>query len=139
MTVPITEWGRDHWSTFAYVETVCVDYGGDPSRARNGFARMRCNPKRHPEYATRDMLGDLRDGSQYPTRLEGTKTLENHDDWDCVDDMVAEGLLEDIGFTMFPRFKLSEKGHEVSAHLRRHKADGGNFSDFSYRHRGKAL
>ena len=68
-----------------------------------------------------------------------SKTLENHDDWDCVDDMVAEGLLEDVGFTMSPRFKLSEKGFEVSEHLRRHKAEGGNFSDFSYRHGGKAL
>jgi hypothetical protein len=29
--VPIELWGKDHWTTLAYIETRCVDYDGVPN------------------------------------------------------------------------------------------------------------
>lgn len=57
-------WGRDHWSTLAYIETRIVDHSGVPSREH-----MRCDPKRHPLLAHDGSRG----GSPSPTRLTGGK------------------------------------------------------------------
>ena len=128
--VPITDFGRDHWSTFAYVECVCVDGGGVPS-----LRRMRCNPKTHPQFA------HLRTWDEaYGTRLKGhlehfPRILPQHDDWDCINDLVAAGLMSfSVNFlstSPVPQFKLTEKGQEVAALLRIHKARGEIFSTFN--------
>lgn len=39
-------WGRDHWSTLAFIETLCVDHHGGLSDKHR--RNMRCNPERHP-------------------------------------------------------------------------------------------
>lgn len=46
--IPVTEWGRDHWSTLGYVEIRCVYYGGKLNNDR-----MRTYARRH-----RKLLGD---------------------------------------------------------------------------------
>jgi hypothetical protein len=30
MTIPIGQFGQDHWQLLTYVETRCVDHGGQP-------------------------------------------------------------------------------------------------------------
>ena len=88
--VPVTEFGKDHWSTLAYIETRIVDHGGLLMADQ-----MRCHSGRHPMLAAarRRSLLDDSDGSQYPTQLKNGK-LEDHDDYDCADDLIAAGLLE---------------------------------------------
>ena len=132
MSVPavvIEVWGKDHWSTFAYIETVCVDNKGVPSKDR-----MRCNPLIHPglmgRYARRELVvhnGDYK----FPTMLKGRMTLINHDDWSCMNDCEAVGLIEDIGTGTNPVYKLTPMGFEVSKQLRAHKANGGQFAEFN--------
>jgi len=107
MTVPIDKWGKDHWSVFAYIETLCVD-----GNRVIDHRRMR------------------RDGVKYPTRLKGMEELPNHNDWDCADDIEAAGLAENAGTGINRLYKLTEKGFEVAALLRKHKANGGWFSNF---------
>lgn len=56
----------------------------------------------------------------------------NLDDWDCVEDLEKAELLNIIslvnGFV-----KLTDKGFEVVADLRKHKASGRRFSNFVYK------
>jgi hypothetical protein len=100
--VPMTLFGTDHWSTFAYVETRTVDHKG-----LLDHDRMRCHAGRHPVMlrAKRRVSGGSADGSRYPTRIKASATpdpdgrygvteVPDHDDYDCLDDLIAAGLLE---------------------------------------------
>ena len=120
MTIPITEFGKDHWSAFAYVETRIVDHGGVVAKQH-----LRCIRKRHPHRAH-----EGGDASAYPTRLRGGRTQPDHDDWDCLDDLEEAGLLENAGTGMNPVFRLTNLGREVAGKLRGHKGQGGQFSEF---------
>lgn len=115
--VPMDQFGRDHWSTLAYLETVAVDHGG-----RIAFQRMRCDRTRHPHYA--HMPLEL-EGGRYPTRLKGGVERDDHDDWDCLDDLEAAGLVLSIGTGAQPIVKMTPEGLRIAAALRKHRADSG--------------
>lgn len=102
--VPIGLFGKDHWSTFAYVETRAVDHKGLLSHDH-----LRCHAGRHPVMmaAKRRLLAvdNTMFDSRYPTRLKSSPTpgddgrfgvteLPDHDDYDCLDDLITAGLLE---------------------------------------------
>lgn len=128
--VPIEWFGRDHWSTLAYLETVVVDQGGKIDNRR-----MRTDSRRHRTLAARPHLTA---GKKYPTRLAGGRLLENHDDWDCLQDMEAAGLvtvvLREFRGPFFNSNRvtvgLTERGWKVAAEVREHKGSGGSFSSF---------
>lgn len=126
--VPMSVWGRDHYSTFAYLETRVVDYKGTIAKQH-----MRTDENRHPGLAFRlPFSGDDPNEERYPTKLVGFVKLRDHDDWDCVDDMVVAGLIEKHGTGLYPIVKLTEQGELVAAVLRAHKGKGGNFCDFRF-------
>jgi hypothetical protein len=88
--IEASRFGRDHWSTFAYIETRIVDHKGALSHAH-----MRCHADRHPVMMLAKGSGlGVADGSAYPTQLRGGEEARDHDDYDCVDDLIAAGLLE---------------------------------------------
>lgn len=116
--IKIDSWGVDHWSTLAYIETRIVDYKGIPN-----LKHMRCNHKIHPG------LTSIDSGSKYQTRLKDGK-ISNHDDWSCLEDAVAEGLLIWGGTGIAPVFSLTRLGWAVCAALRRHKATHHTYSSF---------
>ena len=121
MTVPIDQWGRDHWSTLLYAETVCVDESGRPN-----INRMRCNPRSHRRYAH---MGSSSPCS--PTRLRYDEKLHGHDDWDCVQDMRDAGLLQYGEDDSGPFWLLTDFGWKVAGLARRHCARRGRFDDFA--------
>jgi hypothetical protein len=82
----IDQWGKDHWSTLAYIESRCVDHGGVLKNAN-----MRTHVGRHPLFVARG-FGTPGDGSRYPTIHKGGE-MADHDDWDCLYDMVQAGLI----------------------------------------------
>lgn len=129
MGIPVEKWGRDHWSLLAYVESVCVD------RQTLDHRRMRCNQNTHP-LLYRMPPGLYPKGPfKYGTRLRGyfednAKQLADHDDWDCLDDLEAEGLVEIISM-INGIVTMTDKGLKLSHTLREHKAKGGNFAGFS--------
>jgi hypothetical protein len=101
--VPVKRFGKDHWSTLAYIETRIVDYRGVLSTDH-----MRISSRRHPMLLAMKprarVLGATSDGADYPTRLKSetvnpetglfeSENLPEHDDYDCVDDLIAAGLL----------------------------------------------
>lgn len=114
----IEQFGKDHWSTFAYAETCAVDHGG-----RLELRRLRMNSNKRP-------VGN--GGMWLPScgsYVKGKRDPE-HDDWDCLEDLEAEGLLEMIGTIINPAVKLTKKGYAVASSLRMHKANGGQFGTF---------
>lgn len=125
-SVPVNKWGKDHWSTLAYIETRIVDHSGVPNPEH-----MRADIDIHPQFGNRAQQEASPD-KRYPTILNDGTTVEKHDDWSCVDDMVAVGIMEWQGTGINPVFVLTEEGHRVTASLRRHKAKGGQFRDFRY-------
>ncbi len=123
--IPLSDFGRDHWSTLAYVETCCVDDRGILDKRR-----MRCNPTSHPAFVH---SGGWE--TRYSTRLKGHSIEQavlrrGHDDWDCVADFETAGLLTNEGTGINPVYALTRLGSSICAALRAHKAGGGSFSTF---------
>lgn len=130
----LEEFGKDHWSTFAYIETVCVDQKGRPS-----LDRMRCNMNRHPGLvgATVNRFGTAKWKPEYSTRLKGhfqtPNQINGHDDHDCADDLERAGLIKVKGSGIHPVYEMTKLGIQVASMLREHKAKGRNFADFDYK------
>lgn len=120
MPVPVENFGKDHWSTLLYVESRCVDYEGRPDRAH-----MRTDVDRHPH------LRGQRNShkTKYPTQIRDG-VLPDHDDWDCVEDLIAAGFMEDLGTGVQPLWKLTPKGWKVAGALRQHRAKGDACATF---------
>jgi len=118
--INVNEFGRDHWSAFGYIETRIVDHGGVPQKNH-----LRCIVKRHPFFAH-----EGGDASRYPTRLKG-RVQEDHDDWDCLEDLEGAGLLDNVGTGVNPVYRLTDLGREVAGRLRGHKGQGGTFATFT--------
>lgn len=138
--IPIEEWGKDHWSTFAYLETCVVD---QQPLSRD---RLRCNSERRPHLmgptVVRFGMSEInRWKPEWGTKLKGyftpegndkSRQLSDHDDWDCLEDMEAAGLIE-IMSVVNAIVVLTEKGIALAAHLRAHKARGGHFATFEFK------
>jgi hypothetical protein len=124
--IPLSKFGKDHWSTFAYLETVHVDFKGVIDRRR-----LRCDPDLHPGLA-HQASGD----KKYPTRLrfdeqkQAFEEVQDHDDWSCFEDLEREGLCTWRGTGINPVVRLTPYGEKVAGVLRAFKAQGGSFCNF---------
>lgn len=124
--VPPEQWGKDHWSTFAYIAHWCVQYGekGFAVSGRRHRRQMRVDSEIHP------FLAHL-PGHCPPTILRAG-TRERHDDYSCADDMEAAGLIRWEGTGANPVFYMTDLGLEVAAALNAHKTEGGTFATFHF-------
>jgi hypothetical protein len=109
--------GRDHETTLLYIETRCVDYGGIVMREH-----MRCDVERHPLLAHSTTRHVHPPEACPSTRLADGSLLSQHDDWDCVDDMIACGWIVEAGGVTEPRFMLTDAGFDEAHRLRRERA-----------------
>jgi hypothetical protein len=132
--INIIDFGKDHWSLFAYVETRCVDYKGilDKKHLRikneidkSGSDYYFSQAEWKPEYGTRLFGYFKEDGTK-----DKYRQLENHDDLDCLEDLEDAGLIENIGTGLHPAVKLRKLGIAVASQLREHKTNGGMFATF---------
>lgn len=136
-TVPIEEWGKNHWSALAYAETRWVDHGG---KIKN--EHMRCNERRHRKLhntAGSVLHGSRRWDEKYSTRLRDGQE-PGHDDWDCLEDLAEAGLL---AFDFVDRregwpceggevvVSLTKLGADIAGRLRSHRGRGGSYADFA--------
>ena len=126
-TVPVEVWGKDHWSTFAYLDYEAMNNKGFAKPNRHS---MRTNVKTHGAgLGGITPMGTLNDGGKYPTRLKNGE-LAGHDDWDCIDDAVEAGFLLDVGSSVNRAFTFTKRGNAVMVELNAFKKAGGNFRDF---------
>lgn len=126
--IPIDRWGRDHWTTLLYIETRCVDYKGT---VRN--ENLRCFPtgaNLHRMTDAQQRIWCKGDEKKYGTRLADDSVAENHDDWDCIEDMVAAGVLLWEGTGAYPAFVLTDIGWQIAHALRRWRAEGKTVKEF---------
>jgi len=121
--IAIERWGKDHWSTLAYLETRCVDYRGelDPQH-------MRCDLDRNPLQGNRGT--HMSRNQRHPTILKGGDEVKGHDDWECVWDMIMAGLVQNNGTDTCPMYSLTDEGWEMTQAMRRFHAGGGNYANF---------
>ena len=135
--IGIREFGKDHWSLLGYLETCTVDRQQDvPGGGELNHERIRLNPERHHPLKRRRDSG-LGWEPQYGSRLRGyfdekdpALQILDHDDWDCIEDMEREGLLNVVSYVN-GFFILTPLGLEVSGALRKHKSNGGVFARFN--------
>ncbi len=74
--IPMEKWGKDHWSTLLYLETLAVDNSGF---AKPINVKMRTNEIRHPHLVGNiGYLSLALGGSKYPTRLKEGE-VKGHD------------------------------------------------------------
>jgi len=132
MEIKTKDFGKDHWSLFAYIETRCVDYKGvlDKTHLRisnpaNQSPSIMYPQVWKPEYGTRLFGYFKEDGKE-----DKARQLPDHDDLDCFDDLETAGLIENQGTGMDPACKLTKLGNEVAGKLRQHKSDGNYFATF---------
>ena len=102
---------RDHSSMLLYLQTVEANYGGDVYRHNNGH-HMR-DKRRVSSRMGSQMRWKPENGSKY---WDGTIGA-SHDDFDCLADLEALGLLEDSGTGANPIVRLTAKGHEACGKL----------------------
>lgn len=127
-TIPPGEWGKDHWSLLLYVETRCVDSPDGVGRPDN--RNIQTNFNRHYEMANKNYRGN-HDGAKFGIRLrDRTLPGPDYDEWDCMEDLMAAGYMRDVGPTLSPMYRMTERGQKVAALLRAHKARGGLLKDF---------
>lgn len=115
--VPVPRWGHDHWTTFGYAVGRIVEHGGVlDARA------MRTDASLHPGLGARDpMTFGEPTGARYPTRLREGKIASPHDDWSCLDDAEAAGLLTNVGTGIDRRYELTALGKRAALALAEHR------------------
>lgn len=100
--LPPERWGWDHASNLLYIESRCVDAGGVVSPAQ---------------------LNRAEEGAP-PSRLKFGPTIEGHDDWCCLADMEAAGLLQNHGGV---RFTMTDRGWRIAGLLRRARSNSDDW------------
>lgn len=136
--VPVTDFGKDHWSLLAYVECRCVDNDGELDKRH-----LRCNEKGHFRlHAVNASAGLGGWQSSYGTRLKGYWTTQDgkttthadrqllqHCDWACLADLEAAGYIEVLSAPN-AEVALTKSGFAMAGLLRAHKAAGHHFATF---------
>ncbi len=140
--IPIETWGKDHWSTLAYVETVMVECAGfqiglDPrmrtNRRHYRVLSERCRSPKRPGGGARSshsLAVVMR--PEHGSRLKDGEVMEGHDDWMCLQDMAEAGFFTVGAGRIEPAvvLKLSERGRQVVDALRQFKSEGGKYAAF---------
>lgn len=126
--VPPEQWGKDHWGLLAYVEIRGVDHGGILD-----MRHLRTNVRRAYRLKV-EAFGKMAPDLSFPmlpehgTRLKSGEVLPTHCDCACLIDLEAAGLLQVMDWdTIY----MTNRGFAVAAALRKFKAEGGTFNDFT--------
>lgn len=140
MKVTVKDFGKDHWSLLAYIETRVIDFNVAPNVGELDREHLSCNEKKHPMLIGYRTSG-LGWNPKYGTKLKGywnkdttvnpNRQLGDHDDWDSLQELEDAGMIE-VQSQVNGFVKLTELGYKVCAKLREHKGRGGMFANFEY-------
>mgnify|MGYP001587956214 CR=1 FL=1 len=104
---PISSFGAQHWAMLLTVESAVVNHEPFPANVLRAHPRRRL-PFHAPPWDRRVSGTVLLDGTRLP----------DHDDWDCLDDLEAAGLLGPAK----PVHPLTDEGWRVVGMARRYVA-----------------
>jgi hypothetical protein len=119
------EFGKQHWSLLAYIETQVVDRSFPIDHRR-----MSCNEKKRGISNGAPFGWD----NKYSTENnKGEQLILGHDDIDCFEELESEGYIKNQGtlLNMYP--SITDKGWRACAELRKFKGNGGNYIDFVFK------
>jgi hypothetical protein len=114
-SVPIEKFGPDHWACLAIIESAAVN--------KQPVVAMHLRQKPAGMDPARRILWN----AKYGTRLADGSRVPNHDDGDCIVDLLAAGVLEVRAPETDPyKATLTDLGWTLAGRLRRYHAEGGN-------------
>jgi hypothetical protein len=127
--VPPEQWGADHYSTIGYV-FCCLGNGTATPQASK--MRQKPNTPRRGVIKTGEAVPFS--PTEYPTKLQGGEKLYGHDDFDCLFDAEAVGLiLENKGSGMFPVIHFTDAGLRLGQWLcEQHDQERRNWRDITW-------
>ncbi|MCA3266954.1 MAG: hypothetical protein ING19_12900 [Azospirillum sp.] len=141
--VPPEAWGKDHFSTLAYAETVMVEFGffevGNDCRMRQNRRHTRVLAGSKPKRAAGPKINVAMD-PKYGSILKDGTYIPSHDDWNCIQDLAAGGILKAKGKKadqgpeiVEPKTKLilTDLGARLVNDIRRHKRENGSFGHYA--------
>jgi predicted transcriptional regulator len=108
MTIEKERFGRDHWSTFAYLAHCATAREGEPDRNK-----MRTHPKNRHLMSQIQAMMTLSGVEWSKTRLAGGVEIDEHDDYDCMYDLIDAGLFLSVGSGAHPLVKLTDEGFRI--------------------------
>lgn len=118
------EFGKQHWSLLAFIETQVVD---------------KCFPLDHRRMSCNEKKRGISNGAPFGWKnewstenKEGKQEILGHDDIDCFEELEKEGYIKNQGtlLNMYPL--ITDKGWKACAELRKFKGQGGNFINFRF-------
>lgn len=128
MNITESKFGKDHWSTLAFLETQIVE-----KIFPIDLRRMRVNDSKRAfrNGASIQQLGICKWQNSWSTKLKDGTVILGHDDIDVLDDLEDVGYIKNNGthINIYPL--LTDKGRKVCESIRKHKGDGGFFSNFN--------
>lgn len=137
----ISHFSKDHFSLLLTIER--LQFESINCIAQINFSTMRCNPSSHQfhhvnNFSWKDSWGTRLNGfSDFLQKddiycAEKNKLfLSQHDDWDCLEDLEAEGLVNIISF-INGYVSLTKNGINLVLLLRQHILNGGTLTNFEY-------
>ena len=89
-------------------------------------------PSWNVDYSTRltGYFEFIQDADQ-EAAIEAGVMLQDHDDWDCLEDLCCQGWVELVS-SANRTVHMTAAGQEACAALRKHKVQGGKLSHFRY-------
>ena len=71
-------------------------------------------------------MSNLRNGENHSIRLAGSEEIPgpNYDEWDCLEDLEAASLIENVGTGTNPAYRMLAAGLKTAAELINHLALG---------------
>lgn len=126
------QWGKDHHSLIAYLETCSTD-----RRGKIDLTKLRINVRRAARlrYESSSVWRQIRGGSsawnpEHGTVLKNGEVLPQHCDCACLFDLAREGLIE---VHDWDQVLLLPAGRRMAERIREHKANGENYQSFDGR------
>ena len=102
--------GKDHYSMLLYVQYICGNYDGQPFK-HNSALHVR---SKHRTFGDMGQPLTKKNG----TRLWTGEVLDDHDDFDCAEDLEKLGLMTNSGTVYVnPCYRMTPLGHEVCGKL----------------------
>ncbi len=114
--------GRDHRSLLLFLQTVEANNGGDVRHAdTRGCAAGYPTRMRNKRLVSGEFAWDGKAG----TRYDGGRRDGDHDDYDCMYDLIEWGFVEekDGSTGLHPFIRLTDKGHAACAALIRERGE----------------
>jgi hypothetical protein len=120
--IPPTLFGTIHWVMLLRVESWAVMNNGEIQKER-----MSTNYNKRPPAPSGKQWDKMNS-----THLNNGYLVEDHDDWDCLDDLIGNGFVQTEMWKNKKLVKLTEKGFQTFVKLRKFRQKGKKIRDFQY-------